>query len=51
MATRIDKLIEQNIKLKELLKKACNSYENQSNWDKKPYDEWYYEAKKLVDNS
>lgn len=31
-----------------LLDKACKSVENQANWDKKPYSEWYYEAKILL---
>ncbi len=32
----------------ELLEKACASVENQANWDKKPYSEWYYKAKILI---
>ena len=34
--------------LKQLLKLACASVENQNNWDKKPYSLWYYDAKKLL---
>lgn len=33
-----------------LLNQACKSVENQANWDKKPYSEWYYQAKKLLNS-
>ena len=36
-------------KAKELLRMACESVENQANWDKPPYSLWYYDAKKFVD--
>ena len=34
--------------LVEALGKACASVENQANWDKPPYSEWYYSAKALI---
>ncbi len=35
-------------KLRELLEQACASCENQACWDKKPWSEWYYEAKRYL---
>ncbi len=35
-------------KLRSLLEQACASAENQACWDKKPWSEWYYEAKKYL---
>jgi len=39
---------EKIAQLKKFLEKACASVENQSNWDKKPYSDWYYEAKNAL---
>ena len=38
------------VKSINLLILACESVENQSNWDKRPYSIWYYDARKLVTN-
>lgn len=35
-------------KVLKLLNTACESVENQANWDKQPYCNWYYDAKKLL---
>lgn len=35
-------------KLRTLLEQACASAENQACWDKKPWSEWYYEAKRYL---